>query len=284
MPAHPARAILRATLRAARAWEAAASLHGDSVVRAREPVSRTAFASGGAHGWSTPEADNALAAARAAAPPGLAVPPEAGVFRRGDLGRLIMANARASAAAAGAAAADALDAGLAAARALADQAALEACSSRAETRGVVVEVSSAFLGYLPWRQPADTDDDESGGDRAPPPTRRLFTYRVRITNAAPQGGAKVQVLSRGWTIRDAGGRVCATVPPGSPGVVGCTPILNPGGIDCFEYHSSTEIPSDTGVMAGSLGVAVLSGEGAGARFDARVAPFALRAVARREGT
>jgi hypothetical protein len=44
MPAHPARAILRATLRAARAWEAAASLPGDGVVRAREPVSRTACA------------------------------------------------------------------------------------------------------------------------------------------------------------------------------------------------------------------------------------------------
>ena len=52
MPAHPARAILRATLRAARAWEAAASLHGDGVVRAREPVSRTAFASGGGGGTS----------------------------------------------------------------------------------------------------------------------------------------------------------------------------------------------------------------------------------------
>ena len=261
------RALLRALLRACRRWDDAA----DGIARAREPVNRGAFA-GRAHGWSLAGEPYATAAAAAATPPGVLVPPTTGHFARGDLARLILTNFRA-ATAAGDATGAALDAGFAALLTLADQAEMEACSSRSVTRGICVDVTSAFLGVLPNRG-GDTDASSSSS-----PGRRVFTYRIRITNSNPAGSHQVQILSRAWSVRDARGEVAARVPRGSPGIVGCTPIISPG--DAFEYHSSTEVGTDVGSMEGEFGAAMLvEAEGGGGkpeRFSVEVAPFALRA-------
>lgn len=290
-----ARAILRALLRGARAWERAAAERAPPGatprVVAREPVSLTAWQTS-SHGWSVSgdgasvgamgarrrgaaptshgrrapvpsPSDYHLAAARHAAPTGIPVPPDTGVWGVGGVGRLIMANFRAGAAAAPAAAGPLLDAALAAMRSLAGQTAMEASSSTATTRGVVVDATSAHVAAL---------DARAG---APPtaPARHVWTYRIRVTNANPPGSpdASLQVVSRGWEVKDAAGRPHARVPPGSRGVVGTTPILGPA--DCFEYFSSTDCGARGGSMEGALGVAVLGG--AGGAFDAAVARFAL---------
>lgn len=44
----------------------------------------------------------------------------------------------------------------------------------------------------------------------------------------------VQLLGRHWIIQDASGKVLTEVAKGSRGVVGCTPLLEPGA--CFEYY------------------------------------------------
>ena len=97
-------------------------------------------------------------------------------------------------------------------------------------------------------------------------------YRVRLENLSDD---TVQLVSRGWVIRDSRGDVVAEVPRGTSGVVGHTPILRPG--DCFEYSSGTQLPPGGGVMEGSFQMEIMglqAGEAAAA-FDARVAPFAL---------
>ena len=126
----------------------------------------------------------------------------------------------------------------------------------------------------------------SSSSSAAPEMRYVFTYRLRITNTnpplpggeesesaddnendsdeeeeeqkeEPKGtpGLRVQLLSRGWQIRDSSGRLHASVPKGSPGVVGCTPVLDPG--ETFEYYSSTDLPTPAGVMSGSFGMSVV---------------------------
>jgi len=74
-------------------------------------------------------------------------------------------------------------------------------------------------------------------------------------------GLRVQLLTRGWQIRDSSGRLHAAVPKGSPGVVGCTPVLSPG--ETFEYYSSTDLPTPAGVMSGSFGMTVVGNPGDG---------------------
>ena len=216
---------------------------------------------------SYPPPDYHLAAARHAAPPGIPVPPDTGVWGVGGVGKLILANFGGGAAAAPADAAPLLDAALAAMRSLAGQAAMEAASSSATTRGVVVDATRAHVAALEPARGA--------------PGRHVWTYRIRVTNANPPGSpdASLQVVSRGWDVQDAAGRPHARVPPGSRGVVGTTPILGPA--DCFEYFSSTDCGAQGGSMEGRLGVAVL--ESAGGTFDAAVARFALRPPPTRAG-
>ena len=212
-------------------------------------------------------------------PPGLPHPPSGGVFgNAAGVSLWVWKNYRAAAAAPPASAAAALDAAFVCLRALQEQRRMEVCSSEAVTRGVRVEATSAPVARLPPGPGARSDSDAG---------RWLFTYRLRITNAGcrreGEDGApadKVQLLTRGWEVRDAGGALHARVPAGSAGVVGCTPILAPppangGGGEAFEYYSSTDLPTPVGTMAGAFGMAVLTG--AGGRVDAAVAPFALRA-------
>jgi ApaG protein len=82
----------------------------------------------------------------------------------------------------------------------------------------------------------------------------------------------VQLLGRHWVITDGAGGV-TEVAKGSPGVVGCTPILKPG--TCFQYYSGTDLDTRTGTMRGSFQMARLcpTHKTPVDAFDAEVAPF-----------
>ena len=56
-------------------------------------------------------------------------------------------------------------------------------------------------------------------------TSWIFQYRIRITNL---GAKTVQLVGRGWDIRNADGSLHAAVPRNSPGIVGQTPVLQTG--------------------------------------------------------
>jgi len=92
----------------------------------------------------------------------------------------------------------------------------------------------------------------------------FFLYTIQITN---EGREQVQLLSRHWVIRDATGRVEEVR---GPGVVGETPVLEPG--EAFEYTSGCPLPTPFGSMEGSYEMVTAKGE----RFQAEVAPFTLR--------
>jgi len=121
------------------------------------------------------------------------------------------------------------------------------CTSKAQTRGVVVQVEST---YVPERS-------------QPLQQRWFFSYRIRIAN---QGDVVVQLISRHWIITDANGDVEEVV---GPGVVGEQPLLRPG--ESFEYTSFCPLPTPFGTMRGSYRMTTEDGE----TFDAEIAPFEL---------
>ena len=157
---------------------------------------------------------------------------------------------------------DSLDVGLHALKVLSEQVAMVRCSSSATTEcpagtgaAVRVEATSAYRGR----------DGPS----------YVFTYRIRITNT---GAVPVQVVARGWDIRNADGSPHATVPRGSPGVVGQQPRLLPGNGDssCFEYASGTTLATSSGTVEGTLQVVSLAhadSTDATSHFDAIVSKF-----------
>lgn len=159
-------------------------------------------------------------------------------------------------------------------RLLGDQIHMQGCSSSAETEGVHVEVTTAFIGGA-------GDVDPSYEEEEGVPEKLYYTYRVRVSNV---GQEVVQLLSRHWVIEDSQGQVITEVPKGSKGVVGCTPLLKPG--ECFEYYSGTDQEAPGGCMHGSFQMAVVDPQrpqDAYARtFDALIAPF--RFVAPRKGS
>lgn len=143
-------------------------------------------------------------------------------------------------------AADGLDLGLHTLKALNEQLAMAKRSSAVLTEqpahgaAVVVEATSSYLG------------------RDGPAF--VFQYRVRITNA---GAVPVQVIGRSWRILNNDGTTQAEVPRGSPGVVGQTPKLLPGG-DSFEYASGTTLSTPGGSISGSLQLmSFVGGDGGG---------------------
>jgi len=104
-------------------------------------------------------------------------------------------------------------------------------------------------------------------------SKYVFMYRIRIENLSND---HVQVLGRNWEIRDSRGEVTDTVREPTTGVVGCYPVLPPGG--AFEYSSGTNVASMIGSMDGSLVVvrvpegtesATCDGGGDIAGFDAK---------------
>ncbi|HEX8254865.1 MAG TPA: Co2+/Mg2+ efflux protein ApaG [Thermoanaerobaculia bacterium] len=113
------------------------------------------------------------------------------------------------------------------------------------TRGIRIEVESEYL--------ADRSDRET----------YFFTYHVRISNV---GDETAQLISREWIITDENGHVARVQ---GPGVVGETPILEPG--DSFEYTSFCPLPTSMGAMHGSYTMRTQRGE----LFEAEIAPFTL---------
>ncbi len=116
------------------------------------------------------------------------------------------------------------------------------------TRGIRIEVESDYLR------------DKS----SPAEHEYLFTYRVRITNV---GSETAQLLSRLWLITNAEGDVERVE---GPGVVGETPILEPGGR--FDYTSFCPLKTEVGTMEGYYVMALVA---TGERFQARIDPFTL---------
>lgn len=92
----------------------------------------------------------------------------------------------------------------------------------------------------------------------------FFSYRIRIANL---GDAAAQLLSRRWIITDDEGKVQKVE---GPGVVGETPVLEPG--ESFEYASFCPLETPVGTMEGHYVMRVV---GTDERFEARIDPFTL---------
>ncbi len=120
-------------------------------------------------------------------------------------------------------------------------------SSEAITRNVRVHVRSQ---YVPERS-------------APSQGEWFFVYTVRIAN---EGEETVQLVSRHWIITDANGHVEEVK---GPGVVGETPILEPG--EAFEYTSACPLSTPFGSMRGTYQMVSAKND----RFDAEIAAFSL---------
>ena len=117
----------------------------------------------------------------------------------------------------------------------------------AETRSIVVSVRPAYL------------EDQSQPDQA----RWVWAYTVRIEN---RGSDKVQLVSRHGKITNARGRMEEVK---GPGVVGKTPVLQPGQV--FEYTSGCPLDTSSGFMTGTYQMVTESGE----KFDIRIPMFSL---------
>ncbi|MEM7222986.1 MAG: Co2+/Mg2+ efflux protein ApaG [Pseudomonadota bacterium] len=117
----------------------------------------------------------------------------------------------------------------------------------ATTREIRVTVKPAYL------------EDQS----SPSDDHYVWAYHVVIENL---GSESVQLLTRHWKITDSMGRLQEVR---SAGVVGEQPHLPPG--ESFEYTSGTPLPTPSGIMVGSYGMASNSGE----RFDVEIPAFSL---------
>lgn len=91
----------------------------------------------------------------------------------------------------------------------------------------------------------------------------FWTYTVEIAN---EGAETVQLRSRIWRITDASGR---TEEVRGPGVVGQTPVIQPGG--SFVYTSGCPLGTPSGIMVGSYQMASEKGM----MFDVAIPAFSL---------
>jgi ApaG protein len=98
---------------------------------------------------------------------------------------------------------------------------------------------------------------------APEEGRYFWSYTIEITN---QGESTVQLKSRYWRITDSAGH---SEEVRGPGVVGQTPVLEPG--QSFTYTSGCPLGTPSGIMVGSY---QMSGD-AGKLFDVAVPAFSL---------
>ena len=98
---------------------------------------------------------------------------------------------------------------------------------------------------------------------SPAEEKYVWAYKVRIEN---RGRETVQLLNRHWKITDAHGKLEEVK---GPGVVGEQPVLKPG--ESFEYTSGVPLPTPSGFMTGSYGMAAASGEA----FDIAIPTFSL---------
>lgn len=101
-------------------------------------------------------------------------------------------------------------------------------------------------------------------DQSTPDEQYFFWgYTIEITNV---GHETVQLVSRVWQIRDANGRLEEVR---GPGVVGQTPILEPG--QSFSYSSGCPLRTPSGMMVGRYVMARLSG----GTFEVDIPAFSL---------
>src|SRR6476620_9445958 len=117
----------------------------------------------------------------------------------------------------------------------------------AVTRGIRVRVTPQYL------------EEES----APDERRYLWSYTIEISN---QGEEVVQLRSRHWRITDADGR---TEEVRGPGVVGQTPVIQPG--TSFRYTSGCPLGTPSGSMVGSYQMTADGGE----LFNVAIPAFSL---------
>ncbi|NJO23768.1 MAG: Co2+/Mg2+ efflux protein ApaG [Sphingomonadales bacterium] len=100
----------------------------------------------------------------------------------------------------------------------------------------------------------------------------FWAYTIEIAN---QSDAVVQLKTRHWRITDAHGK---TEEVRGPGVVGKTPVLDPG--ESFTYTSGCPLGTASGIMVGSYQMQLQDGS----LIDVAVpafsldSPFALRSV------
>jgi ApaG protein len=117
----------------------------------------------------------------------------------------------------------------------------------AVTRGIRVRVTPQFL------------EEES----APDEERYFWAYTIDLLN---EGSETVQLRSRHWRITDGKGR---TEEVRGPGVVGQTPVLQPGG--SFRYTSGCPLTTPSGIMVGSYQMTTEAGE----LFNVTIPAFSL---------
>ena len=117
----------------------------------------------------------------------------------------------------------------------------------AVTRDIRIRVTPQFL------------EEES----APDERRYLWSYTIDISN---EGKQTVQLRSRHWRITDADGR---TEEVRGPGVVGQTPVIEPGA--SFRYTSGCPLTTPSGIMVGSYQMT----DAAGLLFNVAIPAFSL---------
>jgi len=117
----------------------------------------------------------------------------------------------------------------------------------AVTRGIRVRVAPQYL------------EDES----SPENDRFFWAYTIDISN---EGSETVQLRSRHWRITDGVGR---TEEVRGPGVVGETPVLEPG--TSFRYTSGCPLETPSGIMVGTYQMTTETGE----LFNVAIPAFSL---------
>ena len=101
-------------------------------------------------------------------------------------------------------------------------------------------------------------------DRSTPEENYFFwAYTIEISN---RGQEPVQLRSRHWSITDASGH---TEEVRGPGVVGETPVIEPG--KSFTYTSGCPLRTSSGMMVGSYSMSGANGE----LFDVAIPAFSL---------
>ena len=118
---------------------------------------------------------------------------------------------------------------------------------QAVTRNIEVTVTPQ---YLPERSSPESNE-------------YFWAYTIEIIN---RGAETVQLRTRHWRITDAFGRRQEVK---GAGVVGKQPVLKPG--ESFEYTSGVPLPTPSGFMTGSYGMASVSGEA----FEIAIPTFSL---------
>jgi ApaG protein len=117
----------------------------------------------------------------------------------------------------------------------------------AVTHGIRVRVTPQYL------------EEES----APDESRYVWAYTIDILN---EGSETVQLRTRHWRITDATGR---TEEVRGPGVVGKTPVLEPG--ESFRYTSGCPLSTPSGIMVGSYQMSTEDG----GRIEVAIPAFSL---------